>query len=132
LRLRNTTWWRSRYNNHQLILVNGRLTSLSADVQHGTANGLCNGFTRSRANIQRSPQMKYTLIALAALTLFTGAASAQGSDKQWPCINLKANWMKAPPTQCPQIYIDDRVNFQAPVEIPAPPPPQVDEEDIPK
>jgi hypothetical protein len=73
--------------------------------------------------------MKYTLIALAAITLFTGAASAQGSDKQWPCINLKANWMKAPPTQCPQIYIDDRVEYQAP-SIPAPPPPEVVVEEV--
>lgn len=57
--------------------------------------------------------MKYTLIALAALTLFTGAASA--SDRKWPCVNLKANWMHAPPVQCPRIYIEGERNIDQPV-----------------
>jgi hypothetical protein len=48
--------------------------------------------------------MKYALISLAALTLWTGAASA--ADKKWPCIDLHANWIQAPAMQCPQLYLE--------------------------
>jgi hypothetical protein len=48
--------------------------------------------------------MKYALISLAALTLWTGAASA--ADKIWPCTDLKANWIQAPAQQCPQLYLE--------------------------
>jgi hypothetical protein len=48
--------------------------------------------------------MKYVLISIAALTLYTGTASAQ--DKNWPCIDLKANWQNAPEKQCRQTFIE--------------------------
>ena len=48
--------------------------------------------------------MKYTLIALSALALWTGAASA--AQKNWHCVDLKANWQHAPQMQCPQIYVE--------------------------
>jgi hypothetical protein len=92
------------------------------------SNPLFNGFTRSRATNQRSPQMKYILISLAAVTLMTGGAFAGQDIRKWHCVELKANWANAPTLQCPVAFIDDRVQTQPPSQpqpaddIPAPPP----------
>ena len=69
--------------------------------------------------------MKYAIISLAAITLWTGAASAQ--DKIWPCIDLHANWQNAPEKQCRQIFIEDRQKIQTSIERPAPTREVVDE-----
>jgi hypothetical protein len=59
--------------------------------------------------------MKYALITLAALTLWTGSASAQ--DKTWPCIDLHANWQNAPKKQCHQLFIEgEQKTFQPKVQ----------------
>jgi hypothetical protein len=67
--------------------------------------------------------MKYILMTLTAITLMTGAASAGQDIRKWHCVDLKANWTNAPRLQCPQLFIDERVQPQASPEIPAPPPP---------
>lgn len=75
--------------------------------------------------------MKYSLITLAAITLWSGAASAGQDIRKWHCVDLKANWANAPQLQCPQAFVDERVQPQVSREIPAPPPPEV-VDDIPK
>ena len=71
--------------------------------------------------------MKYTLIALSALALWTGAASA--AQNNWHCNELKANWQHAPQLQCPQGYLETRVQRQG--SLPAPPaPPRVIEVEV--
>jgi hypothetical protein len=75
--------------------------------------------------------MKYSLIALAAVTLWTGSASAGQDVSKWHCVQLKANWMNAPQSQCPVAFIDDRIKPQAPAHVREHAPPETVDE-IPK